>query len=99
MVTKAEIVKEIENTRFKINNSMDDVSEMIHEQLNLKKQIKTNPGHTIFIAALLGFSLAALATKPGRHFLKAILKPAGVLGTAYLSDMTMKILKRKIKEM
>lgn len=97
MVTKTDIVKNIEETRNKIGVSIEEVSDLINQKLDITKNARLHPGRLILFATVAGLSVALISTKSGRKFLSNIVKPASVLGTAYFSRMATNVIKKKVQ--
>ncbi len=84
MDSKVEIKKEIKNARNEISDTMEEISKCVHQQFDIKEQVKNNPYHVLAGAALIGFVVGSFAGPAGRLVSGLIVRVSSAVISTYM---------------
>ncbi len=98
MDTKVEIKKEIKNTRNEISETMDELSKCVHQQFNIKEQVKNNPYHILACAGLIGFIAGSFAGPAGRLVSGLIVRVSSAVISTYLIKKGVTFVSKSIEK-
>ncbi len=98
MDSKVEIKKEIKDVRNEISETMDELSKCVHDQFDIKEQIKSNPYHVLAGAALIGFVAGSFAGPAGRLVSSLIVRVSSAVISTYMIKKGVTFVSRSIEK-
>ena len=96
MDTRSEIRNNIESTREHITQTVDLISNTIHQKVDWHEKVKQNPAQSLLIAVGVGFTLATFSTPLGRFLIKIGMKSVTAAASAYITKQGLNYLSGKI---